>query len=273
MGTRKFKPTSPASRWKTGFDFSEITASRPEKSLVKALKRSGGRNCYGRITVRGRGGGHKRKYRIIDFRRNKYDMSAKVLTIEYDPNRTSRIALVQYNDGEKRYIICPVGLRVGDEVMSGKTAEIKVGNSLPIERIPPGIPIHNIELQHGRGGKVARSAGNACTIMAKEGNIAHIKMPSGEVRLVFTDCQATIGQVGNIENDTISLGKAGRSRYLGRVPLSRGVVKNPVDHPMGGGEGKSSGGRNPTTPWGKPTKGYKTRKTKPSDRLIVKRRK
>jgi len=273
MGIRSYKPTAPGTRWKTGYDFSEITASKPEKSLTWTLKKTGGRNSYGRLTARGIGGGHKQKYRIIDFKRDKRDMPAKVLTIEYDPCRTCRIALVQYEDGEKRYILCPVSLNVGDTVMSGVNVEIKIGNSLPLGSIPPGIPIHNVEFDSGRGGKIARSAGDSCLILAKEGKYAHLKMPSGEVRLIRIECYATIGQVGNVEHDTISIGKAGRSRYLGRAPLSRGVVKNPVDHPMGGGEGKSSGGRHPCTPWGKPTKGYKTRKTKNSDRYILRRRK
>lgn len=272
MGIKTFKPTTSTSRWKTGYDFKELTTAKPEKSLTRALRKSGGRNVYGRITIRGRSGGHKRRYRIIDFKRDKRDGSATVRSIEYDPNRTCRIALVQYEDGEKRYILAPLGLKFGDTVAAGPNVEIKVGNSMPLEGIPPGIPIHNVELDSGRGGKVARSAGNACSIMAKEGKFAHVRMPSGEVRLIRLTCYATIGQIGNIEHDTISLGKAGRSRYLGIAPLSRGVVKNPVDHPMGGGEGKSSGGRHPSTPWGKPTKGLKTRKTKASDAFIVKRR-
>lgn len=273
MGIKKYKPSTPGIRWKTGYDFKEITQSHPEKSLTTSLRRTGGRNVYGRITSRGRSGGHKRKYRIIDFRRDKHDMPARVLTIEYDPNRTCRIALVEYQDKEKRYILCPLGLKVGDEIVSGRGAEIKVANSMPLENIPPGIPIHNVELSKGRGGIIARSAGNSCSILAKEGTYAHVKLPSGEIRLVRSDCYASIGQIGNIEHETISIGKAGRSRHLGIAPLSRGVAMNPVDHPMGGGEGKSSGGRHPCTPWGVPTKGYKTRKTKTSDRFIVKRRK
>jgi len=273
MGMKKYKPTTPTSRWTYGYDFSEITEKKPEKALTRTLKRTGGRNSYGRITARGRGGGHKRKYRIIDFKRNKYDVPAKVVSIEYDPNRTSRIAKLLYQDGEKRYIVSPMGLRVGDDLISGKNVEVKVGNCMPLENIPPGIPIYNIELNPGRGGVIARAAGNTCTIMAKEGEFAHVKMPSGEVRLVRLACFATIGQVGNIEHDALSLGKAGRSRYLGRRPLSRGVVKNPVDHPMGGGEGKSSGGRHPCSPWGMASKGLKTRKSKPSDRYIMRRRK
>jgi len=272
MGIRKYKPGTPGTRWAVVDDFKDITRKEPEKSLTVALRKSGGRNVYGRITSRGRGGGHKRRYRLIDFKRDKLDVPAKVVSIEYDPNRTARIALLEYADGEKRYIISPVGLNVGDEITSSTSAEIKVGNSLPLGSIPPGIPIHNIEISKGKGGVVARSAGGGCSIMAKESDYAHVKLPSGEVRLVRNNCHATIGQVGNVEHDSLSLGKAGKSRHLGRRPLSRGVVKNPVDHPMGGGEGKSSGGRHPTTPWGKATKGLKTRKAKQSDKFIIKRR-
>jgi len=273
MGIKKFKPTTPTRRWGSGYTFDEITKDRPEKNLTVALRKKGGRNFYGRITSRHRGGGHKRKWRMIDFKRDKTDMSARVIAIEYDPNRTARIALVEYEDSERRYIICPDGLKVGDIVTSSERAEIKVGNALPLDNIPLGIPVHNIELEKGRGAKLARSAGDLAILMAKEKGFAHIKLPSGEVRLVGLGCYACIGQVGNIEHDTISIGKAGRSRHLGKRPYSRGVVKNPVDHPMGGGEGKSSGGRHPTTPWGKITKGLKTRKAKRSDKLIVKRRK
>jgi len=273
MGIKKFKPTTPGRRWGSGYTFSEITKDTPEKSLTVTLKKSGGRNVYGRITSRHRGGGHKRKWRIMDFKRNKYDVHAEVIAIEYDPNRTSRIALLEYADREKRYIICPDGLKTGDRVVSSQTAEIKVGNALPLEKIPLGMPIHAIELEYGRGARIARSAGNFGVITAKEKGFAHIKMPSGEMRLVKLNCFACIGQVGNIERDGIYLGKAGRSRHLGVRPYSRGVAKNPVDHPMGGGEGKSSGGRHPSTPWGKITKGLKTRKPKKSDKYIVKRRK
>jgi len=273
MGIKSFKPTSPGIRGMTVSDFSEITKSKPEKSLTAPLKKTGGRNVYGRITARGRSGGHKRRYRIIDFIRDKYDMPAKVIAIEYDPNRTSRIALLEYEDKEKRYIICPDGLKVGDALSNGENIEIKVGNAMPLENIPPGIPIHNIELTRGKGGIIGRSAGNACTILAKEGEYTHVRMPSGEVRLIKSHCYATIGQVGNIEHNTISLGKAGRSRFLGIAPLSRAVAKNPVDHPMGGGEGKSSGGRHPCSPKGLLAKGLKTRKVKPSDKYIIKRRK
>ena len=273
MGIKKFKPTTPTRRWGSGYTFEEITKSKPEKNLTVILKKSGGRNIRGRVTSRHKGGGHKRKWRIIDFKRNKYDVPGNVIAIEYDPNRTARIALVEYQDKERRYIICPDGLKVGDRVISSENAEIKVGNALPLERIPLGIPIYNIELKKGKGGVIARSAGNLAVIMAKEKGFAHIKMPSGEIRLIRLNCFACIGQVGNIERDAIQIGKAGRSRWLGKRPYSRGVVKNPIDHPMGGGEGKSSGGRHPTTPWGKITKGLKTRKTKKSDKYIVKRRK
>ena len=272
MGIKKFRPTTDSLRWTAISDFEEITKSRPEKGLLKALRKSGGRNVYGRITSRHRGGGHKRMLRVIDFKRGKMDVPAKVLAIEYDPNRSSRIALVQYNDGQKSYIIAPAGLNVNDEVITSKSCEIKVGNAMPLANIPAGIPVCNVELYKGSGGILARSAGNSCVIMAKEGDFAHIKLPSGEVRLIKLDCLATIGQVGNIEHDTISIGKAGRSRWMGRRPFSRAVAKNPHDHPMGGGEGKSSGGRHPTTPWGKKTKGLKTRKRKLSDRYILKRR-
>ncbi len=274
MGIKTHKPTSPGIRFVKGFDFEELTkGARAEKSLLMPLRKTGGRNSYGRVTSRHRGGGHKRMLRIIDFKRDKHDMPAKVLSIQYDPNRSARIALLQYSDGEKRYIICPLGLRVNDEVMSAPAAEIKIGNSMELRNIPPGIPIYNIELKKGKGGQIARSAGGSCLIMAKEGDYAHVKMPSGEVRLIPLNCYAAIGQVSNAENDAISLGKAGKSRYLGKRPYSRGVAKNPHDHPMGGGEGKSSGGRHPTTPWGKITKGLKTRKRKLSDRMILKRRK
>ncbi len=274
MGIKTYRPTSPAIRWRKGSDFRELTkGAKPEKSLLLPLKRKGGRNTHGRITARHRGGGHKRKIRIVDFMREKHNMPAKVLSIQYDPNRTGRIALIQYSDGEKRYIISPLGLRVNDEIISAPRAEIKTGNAMQLRHIPPGIPICNVEITRGKGGQVARSGGNSCTIMAKEGKYAHVKMPSGEVRLILLDCYATIGQISNVERDALSLGKAGRSRYLGIRPFSRGVVKNPIDHPMGGGEGKSSGGRHPTSPWGKITKGLKTRKRKPSDKMIVKRRK
>ncbi|MFC1577073.1 50S ribosomal protein L2 [Candidatus Omnitrophota bacterium] len=272
MGIKKYKPTTHSLRWTVLSDFKEITKKEPEKSLLKPLKKSGGRNVYGRMTARRRGGGHKKMCRVVDFNRDKLDMPAKVLGIEYDPNRSARLALVQYSDGEKRYMIAPVGLHTGDEVVTGKRPEIKVGNTMPLSEVPAGIPIFNLELRSGGGAKIARSAGNSCVIMAKEEKRAHVKLPSGEIRVFGLDCYATIGQVGNIERDTISLGKAGRSRWLGRRPASRAVAKNPHDHPMGGGEGKSSGGRHPTSKWGKPSKGKKTRKPKNSDKYIVKRR-
>lgn len=272
MGLKKFKPTTDALRWTTISDFQELTKERPEKRLLVPLKRSGGRNNRGRVTSRHRGGGHKRMIRIIDFKRNKMDVPAKVIAVEYDPNRSARLALLQYADGEKRYIVAPVGLNVNDDVISSKTAEIKVGNALPLESIPTGIPIHSVELRKGAGARIARSAGNSCIIMAKEGSYAHVKLPSGEVRLIGLDCVATIGQVGNVEHETISIGKAGRSRWLGIRPYSRGVAKNPHDHPMGGGEGKASGGL-PRSPWGQYAKGLKTRKKKrSSSKFILKRR-
>ncbi len=271
MGIKKYKPTTDPLRWTTLSDFSEITKSRPEKKLVIPLKKSGGRNVYGRITSRHRGGGHKRMIRIIDFRRDKIDLPAKVIAIEYDPNRSARLALLEYKDGERRYIIAPSGLGVNDEVVSSASAEIKVGNAVPLANIPAGIPIHNVEFKKGSGARIARSAGNSCMIMAKEGDYAHVKLPSGEVRLIGLDCFATIGQVGNVEHDTISLGKAGRSSWMGIRPCSRGVARNPHDHPMGGGEGKASGGQ-PRSPWGQYAKGLKTRKHKHSDKYILKRR-
>jgi large subunit ribosomal protein L2 len=266
------KPTSPGRRFQTATDFAEITRSEPEKSLVRPLKKTGGRNCHGRITTRYRGGGHKRRYRLIDFKRNKLEVPAKVATIEYDPNRTTRIALLHYADGEKRYILAPNDLRVGDTVVSSPNADIKPGNTLPLSNIPNGTLVHNVEMKPGKGGQMARAAGSAAQLMAKEGRQAHLKLPSGEVRMVPVDCRATIGRLSNVEQENVSLGKAGRKRWVGKRPHVRGVVMNPVDHPMGGGEGKSSGGRHPCTPWGVPTKGYKTRKPKASDRYIVKHR-
>ena len=266
------KPTSPGRRFQTSTDFAEITRSEPEKSLVRPLKKSGGRNCHGRITCRYRGGGHKRRYRLIDFKRNKLEVPAKVASIEYDPNRTTRIALLHYVDGEKRYILAPHDLRVGDTVVSSATADIKPGNTLPLLNIPNGTLVHNVEMKPGKGGQMARAAGAYAQLMAKEGRQAHLKLPSGEVRMVPVECRATIGQLSNVEQENVSLGKAGRKRWEGKRPHVRGVVMNPVDHPMGGGEGKSSGGRHPCTPWGVPTKGYKTRKPKASDRYIVKHR-
>jgi len=266
------KPTSPGRRFQTATDFAEITRSEPEKSLVRPLKKTGGRNCHGRITSRYRGGGHKRRYRLIDFKRNKLEVPAKVASIEYDPNRTTRIALLHYVDGEKRYILAPQDLRVGDMVVSSPTADIKPGNTLPLSNIPNGTLVHNVEMKPGKGGQMARAAGSAAQLMAKEGRQAHLKLPSGEVRMVPVECRATIGQLSNVEQENVSLGKAGRKRWVGKRPHVRGVVMNPVDHPMGGGEGKSSGGRHPCSPWGVPSKGYKTRKPKASDRYIVKHR-
>ncbi|BAF58504.1 MAG: 50S ribosomal protein L2 [Pelotomaculum sp.] len=272
MAIKKFKPTSPGRRFVTVSDFEEITRTEPEKSLVEPLKKSGGRNAQGRITVRHRGGGHKRLYRIIDFKRDKDGIPAKVASIEYDPNRSARIALLHYADGEKRYIIAPAGLEVGQTVVSGPDADIKAGNCLPLKNIPVGTMIHNIELYPNGGGKLVRSAGASAQLMAKEGKYANIRMPSGEMRLLLQECRATIGQVGNVEHENITIGKAGRKRWLGIRPTVRGVVMNPVDHPHGGGEGRSPIGRNPVTPWGKPALGARTRKKKPGDRLIVKRR-
>lgn len=266
------KPTSAGRRFQTALDFAEITKSEPEKSLVVTLKKTGGRNNHGRVTCRHRGGGHKRRYRLIDFKRNKLEVPAKVASIEYDPNRTTRIALLHYLDGEKRYILAPQDLRVGDMVVSSAEADIKPGNSLPLQNIPTGTLVHNVELKPGKGGQMARAAGSYAQLMAKEGKVAHLKLPSGEVRMVPVTCRATIGQLSNVEQENVSLGKAGRTRWSGKRPHVRGVAMNPVDHPMGGGEGKSSGGRHPCTPWGVPTKGYKTRKPKASDRYIVKHR-
>jgi len=274
MAIKKYRPTSPGRRFVTVADFKELTATEPEKSLLAPLKKTGGRNNQGRITVRHRGGGHKRLYRIIDFKRDKDGVPARVASIEYDPNRSARIALLHYADGEKRYILAPAGLEVGQTVVSGAGADIKPGNTLPLRNIPTGTLIHNLELRPGQGGKVVRSAGAAAQLMAKEGEFAHVRLPSGEVRLFPLDCRATIGQVGNIEHENITVGKAGRNRWLGIRPTVRGVVMNPVDHPHGGGEGRSPIGRHPVTPWGKPALGVKTRKkNKPSDRLIVQRRK
>jgi large subunit ribosomal protein L2 len=273
MANKRYKPTSPGRRFQTVSTFEEITASRPEPSLTVALKKTGGRNNLGRVTARHRGGGHKRFYRIIDFKRNKQSVPAKVATIEYDPNRSARIALLHYVDGEKRYILAPEGLKVGDTVVASADADIQAGNTLPLRNIPQGTPIHNVELRKGKGGQIVRSAGTSAVIMAKEGKYAQVRLPSGEVRLILLDCTATIGVVGNSEHANISIGKAGRSRWLGRRPKVRGVAMNPVDHPHGGGEGRTSGGRHPVTPWGVPTKGYKTRKKgKPSDKYIVRRR-
>ena len=274
MLLKKFKPTTPTQRYKVVPTFKEYGEWEAEKSLVKKIKKTGGRNNNGRITVRHRGGGHKRRYRLIDFKRDKHNIPARVHSIQYDPNRTSSIALLYYADGEKRYILAPNGLKVNDKVMSGPESEIRVGNALPLEKIPVGTFIHNVEMKKGKGGQISRSAGTAAQLVAKEGSNGTIKLPSGEMRLVRLECYATIGQIGNLEHENISFGKAGRSRWLGRRPKVRGVAMNPVDHPMGGGEGKSSGGRHPCSPWGWITKGYKTRKkNKPSDKFIIRRRK
>ncbi len=273
MALKKFKPTTPSLRFMTVTDFSELTKKRPEKSLLDTLKKRGGRNNLGHVTARHRGGGHKRRYRIIDFLRSKHGIPARVGAIEYDPNRSSRIALLVYADGEKRYILAPDGIKVGDSLMAGPAADVRDGNCMPLRGVPLGTAIHNLELVPGRGGQVARSAGAECQLMAKEGSFAHVKLPSGEVRMFHLDCYCTLGKVGNLDHENVVIGKAGRKRWLGKRPHTRGVAMNPVDHPMGGGEGRSSGGRHPTTPWGKPTKGYKTRRRKKqSDRLIVRRR-
>lgn len=274
MAIRKLKPNTPGTRFMSISTFDEITKSEPEKSLTVSLKKSGGRNNKGRMTSRHRGGGHKRRYRIIDFKRDKFSIPAKVFAIEYDPNRSSRIALLHYADGEKRYIIAPDGLKVGDSVMSGDGIEIKVGNALKLKEMPMGSFVHNVELKPGKGGQIGRSAGSSLQVMAKEGKYAQLKLPSGEVRLINLECMATYGTVGNSDNFNISIGKAGRSRWLGKRPHVRGVVMNPVDHPMGGGEGRSSGGGHPVSPWGQPAKGLKTRRKKNStNKYIVKRRK
>jgi large subunit ribosomal protein L2 len=272
MGIKSSKPTSPGRRFQTTSTFEDVTRKKPEKSLLRPLNKKGGRNSNGRITSRHKGGGHKRAYRLIDFKRDKDGIPAKVAFIEYDPNRSANIALLHYVDGEKRYILSPKNLSVGDTLMSGERAEIRIGNALPLNIIPLGTHVHNIELNIGHGGQMARGAGSYCQLMAKEGKYAQVKLPSGEVRLIPLACKATIGQVGNLEHENVSIGKAGRKRWLGKRPHVRGVAMNPVDHPHGGGEGKSSGGRHPVTPWGVPTKGYKTRVRKSSDRFIVKRR-
>ena len=273
MALKKFNPTSPGRRFMTTLTFDEITKSSPEKSLTEPLRRSGGRTNRGRISIWFRGGGHKRRYRVVDFRRDKRDVPAKVAAIEYDPNRTARLALLHYVDGEKRYILWPEGLAVGAMVVAGEAADILPGNCLPLRMIPAGTMIHNIELRPGKGGQMVRSAGGAAQLVGKEGDYAQVKLPSGEVRMVAVECRATIGQVGNLDHKNVSIGKAGRSRWKGRRPHNRGVSMNPVDHPHGGGEGKTSGGRHPVTPWGMPTKCYKTRNNKRTQKFIVKRRK
>ncbi|EYF00620.1 50S ribosomal protein L2 [Chondromyces apiculatus] len=272
MGIRNFKPTSPGRRFYSVSDFKEITKSEPERSLLTKQTATGGRNNYGRITSRFRGGGHKQRYRIIDFRRDKIGIPAKVASVEYDPNRTARIALLHYSDGEKRYILAPDGLVVGSTIVSSRNADIKPGNSLPLRFIPPGTSIHNIEIKLGKGGQLVRSAGVSAQLMAKDGDHAQVRLPSGEIRRVHLDCRATIGQVSNTDHANISLGKAGRTRWLGWRPHNRGVTMNPVDHPMGGGEGRTSGGRHPCSPWGQLSKGLKTRNNKRTDNMIVRRR-
>jgi large subunit ribosomal protein L2 len=273
MPIRNYKPTSAGRRFQSVQTFDEITTDRPFKPLTEKLDRSGGRNNRGELTSWWRGGGHKRNYRVIDFKRDKFNIPGKVSTVEYDPNRTARIALVTYADGEKRYILHPLGLKVGDQVMSGENVDILPGNCLPLKNIPLGTMIHNVELKKGKGGQIARSAGSAVQLVAKEGYFASVKMPSGEIRLINIECLATVGQVGNLDHENVSIGKAGRNRWLGRRPHVRGVAMNPVDHPLGGGEGKSSGGRHPVSPWGQPTKGFKTRRRKNTTRFIVERRK
>lgn len=272
MAIKRYKPTSPARRFMTVSAFSEVTTTKPERSLLESINRTGGRNANGRITVRHIGGGNRNKYRIIDFKRNKDDIPAKVASIEYDPNRSANIALLHYADGEKRYILAPVGLNKGDIVMSGENVDIRTGNALPLANIPVGTMVHNIEMHPGKGGQIARSAGNAAQLMAKEGKYATLRLPSGEMRYIPMRCKATIGQVGNLDHEIVSIGKAGRKRHMGVKPTVRGVVMNPCDHPHGGGEGKSPIGMpSPVTPWGKPTLGYKTRKKNKSNKFIVKR--
>ncbi|MBL7033359.1 MAG: 50S ribosomal protein L2 [Candidatus Delongbacteria bacterium] len=274
MPLKTYRPRTPTQRFKIGLDFAGLSKVDPEKSLLAPLPKTGGRNNNGRITKRHSGGGHKRRYRIIDFKRQKDNIPAIVHSLEYDPNRTANIALLHYIDGEKRYILAPVGLEVGDTVQSGETVELKYGNTMPLKNIPLGEVVHNIEMKIGKGGQIARSAGSAAQVMAKEGKYVTLRMPSGEMRRILAECRATLGQIGNLDHQNIVLGKAGASRWRGRRPKVRGVAMNPVDHPMGGGEGRSSGGRHPCSPWGQLSKGYKTRKkNKPSDRFIVKRRK
>ncbi|MCL2009249.1 MAG: 50S ribosomal protein L2 [Synergistaceae bacterium] len=272
MSIKPFKPYTPGRRQMTVQGREDVTTDKPERSLTAPLRKSGGRNNTGRITMRHIGGGHRRSYRIIDFKRDKTGIPGKVATVEYDPNRNARIALINYADGEKRYIIFPKGLKVGDTILSGPEADIVPGNALKLKDMPVGSVVHNIELEPGRGAKLVRSAGMSAQLMAKEGKYAYVRMPSGELRLILLECMATVGQVGNEDYENISLGKAGKTRYHGRRPTVRGMVMNPVDHPMGGGEGKSKGKKHPVSPWGTPAKGYRTRKKKPSDRLIVRRR-
>jgi large subunit ribosomal protein L2 len=272
MAIKKFKPTSPGRRFATQLVRDEVTRTEPEKSLLEPLNKTGGRNAHGRVTSRHKGGGHKRQYRIVDFRREKLDIPARIASVEYDPNRSANIALLFYADGEKRYILAPKGIQVGDEVMSSDKADIRPGNTLPLENMPLGTHVHNVEMKINGGGQMVRSAGTYAQLMAKEAGYATLKLPSGEMRRVHLKCRATVGEVGNEQHENVSLGKAGRARWLGKRPHVRGVAMNPVDHPMGGGEGKSSGGRHPVSPWGQPTKGFRTRRKKPSDRFIVRRR-
>ncbi|MGZ5477353.1 MAG: 50S ribosomal protein L2 [Thermoanaerobaculia bacterium] len=272
MATKTYKPTSPGIRFQSHPDFSALTKKKPEKALTKGKPKTGGRNATGRVTSRFIGGGHKQRYREIDFKREKHNIPAKVQAIEYDPNRTARIALLAYADGEKRYILAPDGLQVGQTIMSGPEADILLGNSLPLLNMPLGTTVHNIELKEGKGGQMARSAGTSAQLMAREGEWATLRLPSGEMRKVHVRCYATIGRVGNLEHEDVSIGKAGRTRHLGKMPHNRGVSMNPVDHPLGGGEGKTSGGRHPVSPWGQPAKGYKTRRNKRTTKFIVKRR-
>jgi large subunit ribosomal protein L2 len=272
MPIRKYKPTSAGARFRTVQTFDEVTTNEPHKPLTENLHRSGGRNNHGELTSWWRGGGHRRLYRTIDFRRDKKDIPGRISTIEYDPNRSARIALVTYADGEKRYILQPLGVKVGDAVVSGDAVDILPGNAMPLKSIPLGTQIHNVELRPGKGGQIARSAGSSVQLVARENEYASVRMPSGEIRKINVECMATIGQVGNLDHENISIGKAGRNRWLGKKPHVRGVAMNPVDHPLGGGEGKTSGGRHPVTPWGQPTKGFKTRRRKETDRFIVQRR-
>ena len=272
MGIKTYRPYTETRRFQSGLTFEELTTSTPHKPLLEPKTRISGRNNRGELTIWHRGGGHKRHYRIIDFKRDKIGISGRVATVEYDPNRSALISLVHYADGEKRYILYPVGLKVGDKILAGPEADIVIGNALPLKSIPTGTMIHNIELRPGKGGQLVRSAGGAAQLLAKEGEYAQLRLPSGEVRRVHVRCMASIGQVGNLDHENISIGKAGRKRWMGIRPTTRGVAMNPVDHPLGGGEGKSSGGRNPTTPWGQPTRGYKTRNNKSTDRFIIKRR-
>jgi len=272
MGIKTYRPYTETRRFATGLTFEEITTAKPHKPLLEPKTRISGRNNQGEVTIWRRGGGHKRHYRVIDFKRDKTGVPARVATIEYDPNRSAFIALLSYADGEKRYILYPQGLKVGDHVVSGPESDIVTGNSLPLKNIPVGTMIHNIELRPGKGGQMVRTAGGAAQLLAKEGEYAQIRLPSGEVRKVFIECVATIGQLGNLDHENVTIGKAGRKRWLGIRPTVRGVAMNPVDHPLGGGEGKTSGGRHPVTPWGQPTRGYKTRNNKSTDRYIVKRR-